>query len=178
MFLLTDSQIVDNKYLVYINDILASGYIPELFAKDEVEEIQSKVRNEAKSLGYLDDPVQLFEFFLLKVRNNLHVTLCFSPVGDAFRFRARQFPGLINDTSIDWFTAWPEEALVDVARRFLGEVEFPTDEMRDSIGQYMANVHISIDRANKIFKGFVLPCICELHTGTWSFCGNWRASLT
>ena len=52
MFLLTDSQIIDNRYLVFINDILSSGYIPELFANDEVEEIIGKVRNEAKSLGY------------------------------------------------------------------------------------------------------------------------------
>ena len=148
MFLLTDSQIIDNRYLVFINDILSSGYIPELFAKDEVEEIQGKVRNEAKSLGYADEPGPLFEFFLNKVRNNLHIDLCFSPVGEAFRYRARQFPGIINDTSIDWFTAWPEDALVGVAARFLGEVEFPSDEIRAQVGQHMANVHLSIDKAN------------------------------
>ena len=85
VFILTDGQIVDDKYLVYINDILASGYIPELFAKDEVEEIQGKVRTEAKSLGIPDDPVELFNFFLRKVRHNLHLDLCFSPVGDSFR---------------------------------------------------------------------------------------------
>jgi dynein heavy chain len=31
-----------------------------------------------------------------RVRNNLHVCLCFSPVGEAFARRAGQFPGLIN----------------------------------------------------------------------------------
>jgi hypothetical protein len=36
MFLLTDSQIVDERMLVYINDLLASGEIPDLFAQVRV----------------------------------------------------------------------------------------------------------------------------------------------
>lgn len=37
MFLMTDSQVADEKFLVLINDMLASGQIPELFADDEIE---------------------------------------------------------------------------------------------------------------------------------------------
>ncbi|MCP4294113.1 MAG: hypothetical protein GY786_00725 [Proteobacteria bacterium] len=37
------------------------------------------------------------------MRKYLHVTLCFSPVGDLFRTRARRFPALVNCTVIDWF---------------------------------------------------------------------------
>lgn len=33
MFLFTDSQVVDERMLVYINDLLASGEIPDLFAQ-------------------------------------------------------------------------------------------------------------------------------------------------
>lgn len=33
MFLFTDSQIVDERMLVYVNDLLASGEIPDLFAQ-------------------------------------------------------------------------------------------------------------------------------------------------
>ena len=61
-------------------------------------------------------------FFLDKVRKYLHVCLCFSPVGDKFRIRARNFPALINCTVIDWFQPWPHEALVSVAGRFLAEI--------------------------------------------------------
>lgn len=38
----------------------------------------------------------------LQVRKNLHVVLCFSPVGDKFRVRARQFPALVSCTVFDW----------------------------------------------------------------------------
>ena len=49
LFILTDSQIPKEKFLVYINDILSAGYIPDLFAKDEIDGIMGKVRSEAKS---------------------------------------------------------------------------------------------------------------------------------
>ena len=39
MFLLTDSQITNERFLIYINDLLASGNIPDLFAVDEVDGI-------------------------------------------------------------------------------------------------------------------------------------------
>jgi len=110
--------------------------------------ILGKVRAEAKSAGFLDTPDQLFEFFLDKVRKNLHLALCFSPVGDAFRIRARKFPGIINCTSMDWFHEWPKSALIDVATIFLNDIELPSDELREAIALHMAEVHLSISDAN------------------------------
>jgi dynein heavy chain len=152
LFILTDGQIADNKFLMYINDLLSSGYIPELFAKDELDGLLGKIRGEAKANGYQDTPDQLFEFFQDKARKNLHIDLCFSPVGDAFRFRARMFPGLINCTTIDYFFDWPREALVNVANRFLGEIEFPSEEIMEAIAQNMAETHLSIADANTEFR--------------------------
>ena len=39
MFILTDGQIINDRFLMYINDILSTGYVPELFALDELEAI-------------------------------------------------------------------------------------------------------------------------------------------
>jgi hypothetical protein len=44
-----------------------------------------------------------------------------SPVGDTLRTRCRNFPGLVNNASIDWFMPWPKQALCAVASVFLGE---------------------------------------------------------
>ena len=49
MFLLTDSQITNERFLIYINDLLASGNIPDLFAGDEVDGIINAVTNKVKS---------------------------------------------------------------------------------------------------------------------------------
>jgi dynein heavy chain len=153
MFILTDSQIVKDDFLVYINDILSAGYIPELFAKDEIDGIIGKIRAEAKSNGVEDAQGPIFNFFIDKVRRNLHMALCFSPVGDAFRVRARMFPGLINCTTIDWFHEWPEDALIGVAQRFLEEITIiPSLELKDKIAEHMAFVHMSIGEANSLFR--------------------------
>merc|ERR1719326_2477216 len=116
-----------------------------------MDEICGKVRSEARSVGTEDTPTALFNFFLLKIKRNLHLDLCFSPVGDAFRIRARMFPGIINCTSMDWFHEWPRAALIDVANRFLAEIEFPEDEIRTNIALHMAHVHLSIGEANQEF---------------------------
>jgi hypothetical protein len=50
--------------------------------------------------------VDLWNFFVDKTRENLHVVLCFSPIGDAFRDRLRQFPSLVNCCTIDWWVRW------------------------------------------------------------------------
>jgi len=46
-----------------------------------------------------------------------------SPIGDDFKTRLRMFPSLVNCCAIDWFLAWPKEALYTVAERFLSEIE-------------------------------------------------------
>lgn len=152
LFILTDTQIVNERFLVSINDILSSGYVPELFPDEDKDEIIGKVRAEAKGQGIPDINEEIWNFFLEKTTKNLHMALCFSPVSQMFRIRARMFPAIINCTSIDWFHDWPEDALIGVANRFLGEVEFPREDLRDLISRHMAKVHLSIEAANQDYK--------------------------
>ena len=48
-------------------------------------------------------PLAMYNFFIERVRQNLHVVLTMSPIGDTFRNRLRMFPSLINCCTIDWF---------------------------------------------------------------------------
>ena len=106
-----------------INDLLASGEIPDLFAGDEYESIISGIRNEVKSAGMQDTRENCWSFFIDRVRKQLKVVLCFSPVGTTLRIRSRKFPAIVNCTNIDWFHEWPQEALVSVSSRFLSEID-------------------------------------------------------
>ena len=53
--------------------------------------------------------IQSYNHGSSQVRKYLHVVLCFSPVGDKFRVRARQFPALVNCMVYDWFLPWPSQ---------------------------------------------------------------------
>lgn len=136
-FLFTEGQITKEEFLVYINDLLSSGEIADLFQAEDIDGIVNQVRGPCKSEGYGDTPQACWKFFIDRVKRNLHMSLCFSPVGDAFRNRAKKFPALVNCSVIDWFHAWPDEALHSVADKFLAEVEMASDEIRQGITKFM-----------------------------------------
>lgn len=123
VYMITDSQIKDEAFLIPINDMLNSGWISDLFSKEDFEALVSNIRGEAKGQGVVDTPENLLSFFYDKMKKNLKVILCFSPVGETMRIRARKFPGIINATAIDWFHPWPKDALIDVANKFLQETQ-------------------------------------------------------
>ncbi|XP_007535628.1 dynein axonemal heavy chain 17 [Erinaceus europaeus] len=151
VFLMTDSQVAEEQFLVLINDLLASGEIPGLFMDDEVENIISSMRPQVKSLGMADTRETCWKFFIEKVRRQLKVILCFSPVGSVLRVRARKFPAVVNCTAINWFHEWPEDALVSVSARFLEETPGIPSEVKSSISFFMAYVHTTVNEMSKMY---------------------------
>ena len=115
---------------------LHTGEVPNIFPSDERVAICEKVRPFAKeqfgrAAGDMS-PLQLYAYFIQRVKQYLHIILAFSPIGSAFRDRLRLFPSLVNCCAIDWFTAWPGDALLAVAEKFLKEVSL-SDEVRPAI---------------------------------------------
>ena len=118
-FLFTENEIKDEMFLEVINNILMTGQVPGLFAKDEMIAMTGELATSfGKERPHLE-PTQLNlnQFFFDCVRDNLHLAICMSPVNPLFPVRARNFPGIINGCTIDWFLSWPEEALVAVGQR-------------------------------------------------------------
>ncbi len=58
----------------------------------------------------------MYTFFVSRVKENLHVVLCMSPIGDTLRLRMRMFPSLVTCTTINWVDPWPEDALHSVSK--------------------------------------------------------------
>ena len=92
----------------------------------------------------------LYQLFLGRVRDNLHTCLCFSPVGDKFATRARNFPGLINGCTIDWFLPWPQDALIAVSTKYIGDFDMACDEsVKALLQEHMGHVHTAVTTACK-----------------------------
>ena len=131
-FTLNDTQITEESFLEDISSLLNSGEIPGLFAPEDMDAIADGLRPVAKEMGREISRDGLTSLFIERCRINLHCVLCFSPVGKTLRERLRKFPSLVNCTTIDWFRDWPEEGLLNVARRFLGDEDLQ-EELRENI---------------------------------------------
>lgn len=126
--------------------------------------------------GVLDTWDNLYSFFLERVRNKLHVCLCFSPVGVKFSRRAQQFPGLINGCTIDWFLSWPEEALTSVSGKFIDEFSMACpDTVKDSLKLMMGAVHVNVTAACQVKllpRGVLVTLLDVLHSVALSCCAR------
>ena len=150
MFLFTDTHVADEGFLELVNNMLTSGMVPALYADDEKEVVINGVRDEVRLAGFGETKEACWRYYVDRCRNNLHVVLAMSPVGDVLRTRCRNFPGLVNNTVIDWFTPWPEDALRSVSQVFLSELDLP-NQFRDTITEHMVLAHQSVREYSQKF---------------------------
>ena len=111
-----------------------------------------------------------------KCRDNLHVMLAMSPVGETLRMRCRSFPGMVNNTVIDWFVPWPTQALLSVANVFLAEEDLPA-ECRQGIVQHMVMVHNNVMTRSDDFRAQLKRNNYVTPKNYLDFISNYRAVL-
>uniref|UniRef100_A0A8C9WHP3 Dynein axonemal heavy chain 8 n=1 Tax=Scleropages formosus TaxID=113540 RepID=A0A8C9WHP3_SCLFO len=149
-FIFTDNEIKDEAFLEYLNNVLSSGEVSNLFARDELDEITQNLFPVMKKELPRQPPTfdNLYDYFISRARKNLHVVLCFSPVGEKFRTRSLKFPGLISGCTMDWFTPWPSEALVAVSSYFLSDYPMVcSPEVKRAVMQTMGIYHDKVSIA-------------------------------
>lgn len=145
-FLFTDNEIKDESFLEYLNNMLSSGEIANLFARDEMDEILQELVGPMKR-EFPRRPITnetLAEYYSSRITQNLHVVLCFSPVGQKFRNRSLKFPGLISGCTMDWFQRWPKDALIAVSNHFLSTFDIVcTPNVKKAVVQTMGVFQVS-----------------------------------
>uniref|UniRef100_A0A672FP66 Dynein axonemal heavy chain 2 n=1 Tax=Salarias fasciatus TaxID=181472 RepID=A0A672FP66_SALFA len=153
VFLFSDTQIIDESFLEDINNILSSGEVPNLYKQDELAEVCKALSDSARKHNVLETPDSLFSFLLERVRNNLHIVLCVSPVGEPFRNRILQYPALVNCTTIDWFGEWPRDALLEVAEKYLDGLELgPLEGIQTKVASVFVSTHQSVAQISQKMK--------------------------
>ncbi|KAJ3111551.1 Dynein heavy chain 1, axonemal [Phlyctochytrium bullatum] len=145
VFLYCDTQIVSESCLEDVNNILNGGDVPNIYTNEEMDRIMNAMRPLAMDLAITPNRENLFALYIQRVRANLHLIICMSPIGDAFRNRLRMFPSLVNCCTIDWFSTWPEEALRSVAANSIAEVsDIGSEQVIDGIVNLCVFMHESV----------------------------------
>ncbi|XP_034941913.1 dynein heavy chain 6, axonemal [Chelonus insularis] len=145
-FLFTDTQIVMEEFLEDINNTLNSGEILNLYEAEELEKVIIATRPAAKAVGIPEtNRDEIYDYFIGRVRNHLHLILCMSPAGNGFRRRCRMFPSLVNCCTIDWFTKWPSEALISVAEISIIPSITTEPDLANALTSICVLMHQSVD---------------------------------
>mmetsp|Transcript_20676 Transcript_20676/g.31602 ORF Transcript_20676/g.31602 Transcript_20676/m.31602 type:complete len:1097 (+) Transcript_20676:1528-4818(+) len=150
-FVMTDTQIINEAFIENLNNLLNTGEIPNLMLPEDKDEILNGVRPICVERKIIDTVDNINALFVNLVRENLHICLCMSPVGETLRVRCRQFPSLVNCCTIDWFSEWPPDALEAVAQKFLADVDIAED-VRSSCSQMVQLFHTTTQDAAEKFK--------------------------
>ena len=73
------------------------------------------------------------------------MVIAMSPLGEIFRARIRRFPSLVTCTTIDWFSEWPEEALLGVGRGQILASEVDLGKDLDACVEMFKVIHQSVE---------------------------------
>lgn len=87
-------------------------------------------------------PLIVFDYFINRCKQNLHICLCFSPIGSALRNNLRLYPSMVSCCTINWFEDWPEDALEKVANRYLKGVNLSETTKNSAV---IACQHFHVD---------------------------------
>ncbi|KAK9295362.1 hypothetical protein QLX08_010308 [Tetragonisca angustula] len=151
-FLFTDTQIVLEEFLEDINNTLNTGEVPNLYETDELEKVIIATRPAAKQAGIHEaNRDGIYQYFIGRVRDHLHLMICMSPIGDTFRHRCRMFPSLVNCCTIDWFTKWPNDALLSVAESSLITIAPKDSTQLASLSNICVLIHASVEEVTTRF---------------------------
>jgi len=150
-FVMTDTQIIDEAFIENLNNLLNTGEIPNLWLPEDKDEIVNGVRQICLQRKIPDSLDNINALFVNLVRENLHICLCMSPVGETLRVRCRQFPSLVNCCTLDWFSRWPEKALLFVSTEFLKDLSDTTDEVKEGLAEMCMKIHTSVEEMSEAF---------------------------
>eukprot|EP00466_Bigelowiella_natans_P015986 jgi/Bigna1/46472/estExt_Genewise1.C_40322 len=153
VFLYSDTQILMESMLEDVNNILNSGEVPNLIDKEDFEDIYKECKNDCLDKDIEPTPLNVYSQFILRVKKNIHVVMCMSPGSEAFRTRLRMFPSLVNCCTIDWFSAWPAEALSSVGKQKMDESNLEFKEVNtEQLVNMFKFIHQSVEVKSEEYK--------------------------
>jgi len=52
------------------------------------------------------------------------------------------YPAFVNCTTIDWFSEWPQDALLEVAEKYLESMDLSDEEVRNNAPYFTTTLYV------------------------------------
>ena len=151
-FIFVDTQIINEQMLEDINNILNGGDVPNLYKPEDMEPILKVGKDECMERGITVTKMNMFTAYLARIVKNIHMVVAMSPLGDIFSARLRNFPSLVTCCTLDWFSEWPEEALLGVGKGQILQRDVDLGDELDNCVEIFKTIHQSVERLSVSFK--------------------------
>ncbi|XP_022099208.1 dynein beta chain, ciliary-like [Acanthaster planci] len=155
LLLLTDEELLNEDFLVYVGEFVVTGAITHLFTAEEQTSIINSIRTEVTAAGLTYTRETAWEFFLKAVSGNFRVVLVSSSSGAAFQDRCRQYPALTAHLSCCWYQHWSRERVIIHCnyRLSLTGVETLNHIQKENLAHLLATMHLAIRQLDGEEKG-------------------------
>jgi len=151
-FIFVDTQIINEQMLEDINNILNGGDVPNLYRIEDMDPINKVGKDECVEKGITVTKMNMFMAYLKRIVKNIHMIVAMSPLGEIFRSRLRNFPSLVTCCTLDWFSEWPEEALLGVGKGQIMQRDVDLGDDLDSCVEIFKCIHQSVEQMSVRFK--------------------------
>lgn len=108
VLLVEDFQLVSEYILEVLNSLVSSGEVPGLYTHEELEPLLSPLREEMREVGTFRTP---YEFFVSRVRKNLHIVVLMDPGHPSMLYRCESNPALYSQCAVLWIGEWRNSTL-------------------------------------------------------------------
>mmetsp|Transcript_41826 Transcript_41826/g.82044 ORF Transcript_41826/g.82044 Transcript_41826/m.82044 type:complete len:4055 (+) Transcript_41826:307-12471(+) len=106
-----DHQIVDEGVLEDVNSLLSAGQVPGLFSQAEIDSMLQPIKEEWGNDGRFKN---CWDFFVDRIKTNLHIVLGMDPAHSLFSTRCESNPALLVKCTIMWMGKWDRSGMVQV----------------------------------------------------------------
>ena len=132
-----------NSILETVNSLLSSGEVPGLYSHEELESILSPLKELMSESGVgFRTP---YEFFVSRIRANLHVVLGMDPHHPEFLVRCESNPALYTRCTILWMGEWRTASMKALPAMLIPDLLERTRDPEEFVSQLVA-VHQSAKR--------------------------------
>lgn len=110
---------IDPNFVECINSLLSGGEIPGLYTPEELDGLLLPLKDQSASDGFFGT---LFQYFVHRVKTNLHIALIMDPGHKDFLPRCQSNPAVYTRCSIQWWDQWSTEGCAYVPSLFLKQI--------------------------------------------------------
>ncbi|KAI8824969.1 dynein heavy chain and region D6 of dynein motor-domain-containing protein [Fimicolochytrium jonesii] len=113
VLVMEDHHLQDASILESLNSLLSGGEVPGLYAQDELDAVLGSLKNQHSEEGYRGS---LFEFFVTRIRRNLHVVLLMDSASPDFVQHCESNPAFYTRSQIGWVETWAPRSMFEFAK--------------------------------------------------------------